>query len=55
MAVGAVILPGVELAEESVAAAGAVIVRSTDNAIIYAGIPARRMKDVPPEQLLGGE
>ena len=55
LAVGSVILPGVELAEESIAAAGAVVVNSTERAIIYAGIPARRMKDVPAEQLLGEE
>jgi acetyltransferase-like isoleucine patch superfamily enzyme len=55
IAVGAVILPGIELAEESVAAAGSVVVKPTERAIIYAGIPARPLRDVPGEQLLDEE
>lgn len=52
LAVGSVILPGIELAEESVAGAGSVVVKNTEEAVIYTGVPARPLKDVPPEQLL---
>ena len=52
LAVGSVILPGVEIAAESVVAAGAVLVKPTEEAVIYAGIPARAMRRVPEEQLL---
>ena len=52
LAVGSVILPGLEIAEESVVAAGAVLVRSTDKAVIYAGVPARPLRSVPDEQKL---
>jgi acetyltransferase-like isoleucine patch superfamily enzyme len=52
LAVGAVILPGIEMAEDSVAAAGSVIVSNTKEAKIYAGVPGRILRDVPPEQLL---
>lgn len=55
MGVGAIILPGVTLAEESVAAAGAVVTRETDQAVVYAGVPARRLKDVPEDQILTKE
>ncbi len=52
MAVGSVILPGLEIAEESVVAAGAVLVRSTDKDVIYVGVPARPLRNVPDEQKL---
>ncbi len=52
LGVGAVILPGVALAEESVAAAGAVVTKSTEPAVIYAGVPASPLRDVPDEQIL---
>lgn len=52
LGVGAVVLPGIELAEESVAGAGTVVTKATSAATIYTGVPARRMKDVPHEQLL---
>jgi len=55
MGVGAIILPGVTLAEESVAAAGAVVTRETDEAGVYAGVPAKRMKDVPEDQILSNK
>lgn len=55
LGVGAVILPGVEMAEESVAAAGSVIVSNTSEAKIYAGVPGRILRDVPPEQLLDND
>jgi acetyltransferase-like isoleucine patch superfamily enzyme len=55
LAVGSVILPGIDLAEESVAAAGAVVVKSTEKATIYAGVPARPLKHVPAEQILPDE
>jgi acetyltransferase-like isoleucine patch superfamily enzyme len=52
LGVGAIVLPGIELAEESVAAAGAVVTRPTEEATIHAGVPARRFTEVPEEQLL---
>lgn len=52
LGVGAVILPGIVLAEESVAGAGAVVTKQTEEATIYTGVPARKLKDVPEEQIL---
>lgn len=44
---GAILLPGVTLAEGCVIAAGAVVTTSTDPNGLYAGVPARRIKDLP--------
>ena len=52
LAVGSVILPGVSIAEESVIAAGAVLAGPTDPGVVYAGIPARPLKNVPDDQKL---
>ena len=52
LAVGSVILPGVEISEEAVTAAGSVVVKPTDPRVIYAGVPARPLRQVPDEQLL---
>jgi UDP-3-O-[3-hydroxymyristoyl] glucosamine N-acyltransferase len=52
LGVGAIILPGIVLAEESVAGAGAVITRETETATIYTGVPGRPLKGVPDEQIL---
>jgi serine O-acetyltransferase len=52
LAVGAVVLPGREIAEEAVVGAGAVLTHHTDTARVYVGVPARPVRDVPPEQLL---
>lgn len=40
-----IILPGVKVAEGSVIAAGAVVTRDTEPYYIYAGIPARKVKE----------
>lgn len=56
---GSCILPGVTIAEGCVIAAGSVVVRSTEPNGLYAGNPARRIKDLgteeglPPEVLVG--
>lgn len=49
---GAVILPGIEIGEDAVVAAGAVVTKNIPPRQIWAGVPARYMKDTPPEQLL---
>lgn len=46
---GVIVLPGVVLSEGCVIAAGAVVVDSTLPNGLYAGIPARRIKDLPTE------
>lgn len=49
---GAVILPGIEIGEDAVIAAGAVVTRNVPSKEIYIGMPAKKYKDTPPEQLL---
>ena len=43
----ALILPGVDIAAGCVIAAGAVVVKNCDANGLYAGVPARRVKDLP--------
>jgi maltose O-acetyltransferase len=43
---GVTILPGIEIAPGCIVAAGAVVTRSTDPNGLYAGIPARRIRDL---------
>ena len=50
--VGAVILPGIEVAADSLVAAGGVATHDTESRSVFAGVPARRFKDVPADQLL---
>jgi len=50
--VNATILPGVELGEDCLIAAGAVVTADAPAGKILAGIPARLFRDVPDEQLL---
>lgn len=50
--VGSVILPGVELPEEAVLAAGAVLTKNGEKGMIHKGIPAKAVRSVAPEQLL---
>ncbi|MEM6646444.1 MAG: acyltransferase [Bacteroidota bacterium] len=52
LGVGAVILPGKEIASDGVVAAGAVLTKSIDDAEIYAGFPARAFRPVPADQRL---
>lgn len=49
---GAVILPGIEIGEDAVIAAGAVVTRDVPAREIYIGMPAKKFKETPPEQLL---
>ncbi len=49
---GAVILPGLEIGEDAIIAAGAVVTKNVPARQIYAGVPAKFFKDTPPEQLL---
>jgi maltose O-acetyltransferase len=47
LGMGAILMPGVVLAEGCVVAAGAVVLRSTAPNGLYAGNPARRVRDLP--------
>lgn len=50
---GAVILPGIEIGEDALVGAGAVVTQNVPKHWIVVGSPARRfLRDVPPEQLL---
>ncbi|OYD08039.1 acyltransferase [Paludifilum halophilum] len=51
---GAILLPGVVVAEESFIAAGALVNRDTEPAFVYAGIPAKPLRPVPKEEMRGG-
>lgn len=44
--VGATLMPGVVIAEGCVVAAGAVVTRDTEPNGLYAGVPARRVRDL---------
>lgn len=50
--VHATILPGIEVAPDTLVAAGALVTRPTPQKTIVAGIPAKPFRDVPAEQLL---
>lgn len=52
LGVGAVLLPGKEVAEEAVVAAGAVLTRDAEAGQVHIGVPARAVRAVPPEQRL---
>lgn len=49
---GAVILPGIEIGEDAVVAAGSVVTRNVPAKQIVVGTPANYFRDVPEEQLL---
>jgi len=49
---GAVVLPGIEVGEDALVAAGAVVTKDVPPRKIVKGVPAAVWKDVPPEQLL---
>ena len=48
----AVLCPGVEIGEEAFVGAGAVVTKDVPPKTIVYGNPARRVRDVPPEELL---
>ncbi len=49
---GATILPGITLGRDSLVAAGAVVTKDVEEKVIVAGVPAKRFREVPDEQLL---
>ena len=50
--VGAVILPGKVIGEDALIAAGALLTGNAESRVIVAGVPAKKFREVPPEQLL---
>jgi acetyltransferase-like isoleucine patch superfamily enzyme len=51
--VGAVLCPGVEIGEEAFVGAGAVVVNDVEPRVVVVGNPARVLRDVPIDELLG--
>ncbi len=53
---GAIIMDNAEIGSNTIIAAGAVVLEGTrvESSCIYAGIPARKIKDIPPD-LISGE
>jgi acetyltransferase-like isoleucine patch superfamily enzyme len=49
---GSTICPGVEVGEEAFVAAGAVVAADIPSRTVVAGVPARRLRQVPDEDLL---
>jgi acetyltransferase-like isoleucine patch superfamily enzyme len=50
---GAVLLPGIEIGAEAFIGAGAVVTRDVQAGTLVVGSPARYLRNVPPEELLG--
>jgi acetyltransferase-like isoleucine patch superfamily enzyme len=50
---GAVLLPGIEVGEEAFVGAGAVVLRNVPARAVVVGNPARQIREVPTEELLG--
>ena len=50
---GAVLLPGIEIGEEAFVGAGAVVLRDVPARAVVVGNPARQIREVPDEELLG--
>jgi acetyltransferase-like isoleucine patch superfamily enzyme len=50
---GAVLLPGIEVGEEAFVGAGAVVIRDVPSRAVVVGNPARQIRDVPDDELLG--
>jgi acetyltransferase-like isoleucine patch superfamily enzyme len=51
---GCVLLPGIEIGEEAFVGAGAVVIRDVPRRALVVGNPARQIREVPDEELLGG-
>lgn len=51
---GAVLTPGVEIGEEAFVAAAALVTHDVPARTVVMGVPARVVRDVPAEDLLGG-
>jgi UDP-2-acetamido-3-amino-2,3-dideoxy-glucuronate N-acetyltransferase len=49
---GAVLLPGIEVGEEALVAAGAVVTKDVPPRTVVVGVPARPLRDVPEEDLI---
>jgi acetyltransferase-like isoleucine patch superfamily enzyme len=50
---GAILCPGVEIGEEAFVGAGAVVVADVPARTLVVGSPARKLRDVPEDELLG--
>jgi acetyltransferase-like isoleucine patch superfamily enzyme len=50
---GAVLCPGIEIGEEAFVGAGAVVIRDVPPRAVVVGNPARQIREVPTEELLG--
>jgi acetyltransferase-like isoleucine patch superfamily enzyme len=50
---GSVLLPGIEIGEEAFIGAGAVVLQDVPPRAVMVGSPARQIRDVPDEELLG--
>ena len=50
---GAVLLPGIEIGEEAFVGAGAVVLQDVPARAVVVGNPARQIRDVPDDELLG--
>jgi acetyltransferase-like isoleucine patch superfamily enzyme len=50
---GAILLPGIEIGEEAFVGAGAVVLHDVPARAVVVGSPARQIREVPDEELLG--
>ena len=49
---GAILCPGIEIGEDAVVGAGAVVTKDVPPRVVVVGSPARVLRDVPPDELL---
>jgi acetyltransferase-like isoleucine patch superfamily enzyme len=52
---GAILCPGIEVGEEAFVGAGAVVTKDVPPRVVVVGSPARVLREVPPEELLGAD